>query len=346
MASYKTITVKELHPTFGAEIQGISDHDNLTEEQLEDLRAAIAKYGFLLLRNTHLTDESHIRFTQRFVRDPALLDTVTRYLLNNTRKLRYHPHVELFDAGNLDDSNTIIHPSSPRAHSNRGNRLFHTDSSFNPRRASFSLLRAVALPPTSTGGNTEFADSRSAWDHLPQNLKHHLLAKDYIGAFSIAHSRKLGSPEFFKSVDPSKAAPMARHKILQVHEPSGRMNLYIGAHLHHLEDSTGAEIPEKESSELIDTLNKHATQENNVVSVQWEQPGDVIIWDNRAVLHRAGEWTGEGKYARDLRRTTVHDDGTYAWGLNDVGTPMPTIAGLLNTPGLLQFAATQEGVKV
>lgn len=287
------------------------------------------------------------------MRDPSLLDNVRRYLLNGTRKLRYDPYVELFDAGNLDDTNTILSPSSPRAHANRGNLLFHTDSSFNPRRSSYSILRAVQLPPPETGGNTEFADSRSAWDDLPQDLKDRLLKEDFVGAFSHAHSRKLGSPEFFKDVDPRTAAPMAKHKIVQVHEPSGRMDLYIGAHLHHLErqvaDGSLVEIPEQESRELIDLLYKHVTRDTYVVSVEWKQPGDVIIWDNRAVLHRAGEWSGEGKYVRDLRRATVHDDGVYAWGLNPVGTASSgVVIGMVKTPGIgLPVAATmQDGVKV
>lgn len=213
----------------------------------------------------------------------------------------------------------------------------------------------MVLPPESTGGNTEFADSRSAWEDLPDELRDDLLREDYVGAFSHAHSRKLGSPEFFKHVDPYTAAPMARHKIVQVHEPSGRMNLYIGAHLHHLESPDGKgglqEIHPDKSKNLIDTLYKHATQDKYVVSIQWKQPGDVIIWDNRAVLHRAGEWSGEGEYVRDLRRTTVHDDGVNAWGLNPVSTASPSVlVGMAERPGLSLLsgapATVREGVKV
>ncbi|KAM7201254.1 alpha-ketoglutarate-dependent 2,4-dichlorophenoxyacetate dioxygenase [Naviculisporaceae sp. PSN 640] len=142
------------------------------------------------------------------------------------------------------------------------------NSTFNPRRASYSLLRAVQLPPqeAETGGNTEFADSRAAWNDLFRNLKARLLKNDYIGAFSHAHSRKLASPTFFRDVNPRTAAPMAKHQIVQMHEPT--------------------------------------------------------------VLHRAGEWTGEWKYVRDLRRTTVHDDGSNAWGLNPVAAAIPSREGI------------------
>ena len=227
-----------------------------------------------------------------------------------------------------------------RAHSNRGSTLFHVDSSFNPRRASLSILRAAALPPPSTGGNTDFADTRTAWDGLPSDLKTSLLKSDFIGAHNILHSKKLASPEFFNHVDVSKTDPMARHRIVQRHEPSGRMNLYIGAHLHHLE---GEGMTDEKSAELIDMLNEHATQDKYVLSVPWKEPGDVVIWDNRAVMHRAGKWTGEGKYARDLRRTTVHDDGAYAWGENEVGAEMPSFGGLFKPGMSMSGAATGVG---
>lgn len=138
---------------------------------------------------------------------------------------------------------------------------------------------------------------------------------------------------------------MARHKIVQPHEPSNRMNLYIGAHLHHLE---GANMTEEKSAEMIELLNAHAAQEKYVLSVPWQQPGDVIIWDNRAVMHRAGKWSGEGQYVRDLRRTTVHDDGAYAWGENEVGMEMPGFGGLFKPGTLMSGLPTGvvEGVKV
>lgn len=105
---------------------------------------------------------------------------------------------------------------------------------------------------------------------------------------------------------------MARHRLAQVHEGSGRVNLYAGAHLHHIEG-----LSEEESAKMRDMLNGHITQPKYVYTFKWEQPGDIIMWDNRAVLHRAAGGSFAGKYRRDLRRTTVHDDSAGAWGLND-----------------------------
>lgn len=291
-------------------------------------------------------------FSRRF----GDLDDIKRYM-GAGRKPRYS-HYELFDAGNVaatppssSSSSTTkaepepLDPSSPRAHANRGNALFHADSSFNPRRASFSLLRAARLPPPETGGDTWFADSRRAAEELDGDIVALLRGaadedektvkeekgkggKGLVGVHSMAHSRKLGSPAFFADLDPHQW-PMFRHPILQEHGPSGRVNLYVGAHLHHIETPSppssspdrGEEIPN--SAALVSRLNAHATQDKYVVAVRWENVGDLVIWDNRAVLHRAGPGSFEGRFVRDLRRTTVHDDSVTAWGFNEVGSAFP-----------------------
>jgi alpha-ketoglutarate-dependent 2,4-dichlorophenoxyacetate dioxygenase len=195
----------------------------------------------------------------------------------------------------------------------QGNGLWHVDSSFNPRRASYSLLLAHTIPPPNTGGSTFFADTRTAFTDLPSNLKTQLEENDYVVAHSLFHSRKLGSPEYFKDLDPL-LHKMTLHKLLQTHEPSGRKNLYIARHAHHIE-----ELPKESSDKLLDELIEFATQEKYVCSVEWEQDGDLVIWDNTCVMHRATGGSFEGRFKRDMRRTTVHDGSGTAWGLNSVG---------------------------
>lgn len=92
------------------------------------------------------------------------------------------------------------------------------------------MLRAAELPPKGTGGNTEYADTRSAFADLSAELKQELLEKDYIVQHSLWYSRKKASPDFFKDLDP-EAHPMSRHHLVQRHEPSGRMNLYMASHV-------------------------------------------------------------------------------------------------------------------
>jgi alpha-ketoglutarate-dependent 2,4-dichlorophenoxyacetate dioxygenase len=195
----------------------------------------------------------------------------------------------------------------------QGNGLWHVDSSFNPRRASYSILLAHIIPPPGTGGETGFADTRTAFEDLTDDLKEELLSTDYVAAHSLFHSRKVGSPEFFAHVNPLDHK-MARHKLVQKHEPSGRMNLYIAKHAHHIEGLS----PEK-SDELLERLIAHATQDKYTIEVPWHGVGDMVMWDNTCVMHRATGGSFEGRYARDMRRTTVHDASSTAWGLNDKG---------------------------
>ncbi|KAI1846388.1 hypothetical protein JX266_007593 [Neoarthrinium moseri] len=305
----ETITVRELHPTFLAEVEGVN-FPAISDEQFSEIVNAMAKYGACVFRSTGLSDEKHVEFSRRF----GDLDNIARYLTGG-RKPRYEL-LELFDAGNIENG-AVVAKDSVRGHYNRGNALWHVDSSFNPRRASFSLLRAVELPPPGTGGETYFADSRTAFEELPDDLRKELLEHDYVGAHTIVHSRKLGSPEYFKDLDAS-TSQMYRHRIVQLHEPSGRNNLYIGTHMHHIEDASHPGIAVPNSAELIERLLRHVTQSKYTRSVEWNQPGDMIIWDNRCVLHRASGGSFEGKFKRDVRRTTVHDNSPTAWGLNSV----------------------------
>jgi alpha-ketoglutarate-dependent 2,4-dichlorophenoxyacetate dioxygenase len=161
------------------------------------------------------------------------------------------------------------------------------------------------------GGSTAFADTRTAFDDLPRSLKKDLLTKNYIANHSLVHSRKLAAPEHFAKLNPSDY-PMGRHRLVQLHEPSGRMNLYIAAHAHHIEG-----IESDSSKELLDRLYEHAKQSKYVFEVEWKNVGDLVIWDNTCVMHRAVGGSFEGKYRRDMRRTTVHDGSSQAWGLNE-----------------------------
>lgn len=219
-----------------------------------------------MFRSTGMDDKAHVELSRRF----GDLDDIRPYMTGG-RKPRYN-YYELFDAGNVDNEGRVLAVDSPRHHYGRGNGFFHIDSSFNPRRASYSLLKAAILPPPNTGGNTEFADSRTAFETLPSEMRDRLIENDYVGVHSLHHSRKRGSPEYFADLHPEEY-PMHRHRIAQVHQPSGRMNLYVGSHMHHIEGP-----PDIESWSLMWALMGWATRPENTVSVEWKNEGDLIIW--------------------------------------------------------------------
>lgn len=176
---------------------------------------------------------------------------------------------------------------------NKGNSLFHVDSSFNPRRAGYSLLRAHELPPKGTGGATEFADTRTAFEELDEDLKQELLERDYVACHSLYHSRKLAAPEALSGLKPEEHF-MGRHRLVQRHEGSGgRWNLYVASHVHHLEN-----VDPEESRRVVERVYGHACQEKFVVSVEWEDEGDLVVWDNTCVMHRSTGGSFEGRFRR------------------------------------------------
>ncbi|KAK7736324.1 hypothetical protein SLS63_003301 [Diaporthe eres] len=297
--------IQELKSGFGVVVEGLDFAGGITKESRRLVEDLVKKYGVVVIRKSKLNDETHIELARSF----GELDDVKPYnKAGRKNRLKYD---ELFDVGNIEVDGTIVDPKSPRSQANRGNSLFHVDSSFNPRRAGLSLLLSHELPPPGTGGSTEFCDTRAAWDDLDEGTKKELLENDYIACHSILHSKKLAAPDYFANIEPAEY-PMGRHRVAQKHERSGRMTLYIAMHIHHIEG-----LEPQASNKLFDKLFNHATQEKYRLMVEWENVGDLVIWDNTCTMHRAVGGEFAFKYKRDMRRATVHDDSSQAWGLNE-----------------------------
>jgi alpha-ketoglutarate-dependent 2,4-dichlorophenoxyacetate dioxygenase len=280
----------------------------------------------LIFRSTGLDDDAHVRYSKNF----GALESI--HGVNKPRRAS-SPH--LYDAGNLDAEGNII-PKYSRAwwHSKGNGRtscsaplvrvlmisrltmrlcvrvcvgLWHTDSSFNQHRSSYSALRAVELPPR--GGATMYADMRAAYDDLPASIKQDLDGK--IAEHWIWHSRKLAAPqEFDKPTEQEKSAiPPAYHTLVQTAPDTTRKTLYIASHARRI-----VGMPERESTELIRYLLTHAQQPKYQVACQWKNVGDLVQWDNRCTMHRATAFEDQAN-RRDMRRTTVYDHGPYAFGV-------------------------------
>ncbi len=275
-------------PSFVAEVSGVDFSRPIDPLTLGQIKDAMARCGVCVFRDTGLDDESHIAFSRllgELEHAPRLFGrTVTRFR-----------HPELFDAGNLDAQGKILSDERRRTY-NKGNALWHTDSSFNPRRASYSLLLAHEVPPA--GGDTQFADTRAAYETLPADTRGKI--EELWAEHWLWHSRMLaGYPQ--PTEEERRMKPPSRHKLVQLHVESGRRTLYIAAHASHI-----VGWPVEEGRELLRELIEFATQPCFVRSVAWRQRGDLVIWDNRCTMHRATPFE-DTKYRRDMRRTTVYD---------------------------------------
>jgi alpha-ketoglutarate-dependent 2,4-dichlorophenoxyacetate dioxygenase len=282
-----TLTIKPILPAFGAEISGVDISKPLDEATASEILAAQDRWGVTVWRGTGLDDESHIAFSRIF----GHLELAPVPAGRKTR----HEHRELFDASNLDVDGEIITNDMLILHK-KGDRLWHTDSSFMDIRSAYSLLLCHEAPPPDAGGQTWFADTRTAYDDLPQAMKDRL--EGLKARHSIWWSRKAAGYPF--TDEEIEAKPHAIHPLVHVHAGSGRKALYIAAHAH---DIVG--LPYEEGRAILDWLAAHATQPKYVFNVTYA-PGDMVVWDNLCSMHRGGDFD-ETRHRRDMRRTTVRE---------------------------------------
>ncbi len=279
------LTVTPILPRFGAEVSGVDISQPLDGDTRRRIRAIQDEWGVTVWRNTGLNDASHVAFSRIFGH--------VEFAPRHPGKVSRMSEPELFDASNLDAEGNIVSNESIRLGA-KGNRLWHSDSSFMAVRSAQALLLCHEAPPH--GGPTWFADSRSAYDDLPQAMK------DRLEGLEATHSyfwsrRRAGYPYTEAEID---AKPGAVHPLVHVHHGSGRKALFVGA---HARDVVGME--REEGRALIDELIEWCTQPQYVFPVHYA-PGDMTIWDNLCSLHRGGEYD-DTLYRRDMRRTTVRD---------------------------------------
>ncbi|HWC30456.1 MAG TPA: TauD/TfdA family dioxygenase, partial [Dehalococcoidia bacterium] len=217
--------------------------------------------------------------------------------LNRTRVLdkKRWDNDALVDISNLDETGEILDTYSRRRMYSLGNRLWHTDASFNDPRGRYSMLHARVVP--AVGGDTEFADLRSAYDSLPDDLKE--MIEPLKAHHSVMHSRKyLGFEDF--TPEESERLKGAVHPLVHTIPGSGRKSLYIASHASQIID-----WPVPDGRLLLLELRDHAVQKEFRYTHRWDV-GDLVIWDNRCTMHRGLPFE-DTKYKRELRRVTTLD---------------------------------------
>ena len=276
--------IKPLHPVFACEII------NADLERVDDIRSAMDRYAVAVLREQHISDEEHIAFSRRF----GELEKSPHFGVGKGGKVRMR-YPELFDVSNLDEEGNILAEDDRRRAFRLANEMWHTDSSFVPGGARYSLLHAMVVP--SRGADTEFADMRAAYDSLPCQTKQ--LIEGLVVEHSTFYSRSLIGYKF-TAEELTRRSATAQY-LVQTHPSSGRKSLYLASHASHV-----IGWPEEKGRALLRELTEHATQPRFVYAHKW-CPGDLVIWDNRCTMHRATPFPDTNE-RRDLRRTTVRGD--------------------------------------
>ena len=279
-----TLKIEPILPRFGSEITGVDFSVPLDAAVQAELMQAARTRGVCVFRQTNLDDESHIAFSRLF-------GTLELAPVRPGRRARL-AHRELIDVGNLDaDGNVWKDPGELMF--NRGNQLWHTDASFIKARAAYSLLLAHEVPES--GGETWFADTRSAYEDLPADMKKRIDGLQAV--HSVWWSRRIAG---YDVSDEQIARGGSAVQPLVMPHVSGRNSLYVAS---HIQDIVG--MPHDEAQALKRELIEWATRKEYVFRVDWKA-GDLVLWDNLASMHRGGAYD-DLKDRRDLRRTTIRD---------------------------------------
>lgn len=282
------VTFRQLHPTFMAEVGPIdlrTVHDQAT---FDELRAGMDSYGVLVFRDQPFTDADQLDFAQRF--DGELHAKTGVSVL---RKNRFGNEA-LTDISNVDETGEIMATTDRRRMYSLGNRLWHTDASFQNPAGRYSMLHARVVPPVAA--DTAFSDMRAAYDALAPELQAQL--EGLMVHHSIAYSRRTLGFEF--SAEEEANLQGAVHPMVRTNPRTGRKSLYLASHASRIID-----WPLPDGRLLLRDLMDHAIQREFTYQHSW-RVGDLVIWDNLATMHK-GIAYDDAKYKRELRRVTTLD---------------------------------------
>jgi alpha-ketoglutarate-dependent 2,4-dichlorophenoxyacetate dioxygenase len=283
------VTFTPLTRFIAAECSGADISQKLSAEDAAAIDAGMDQYAVLVFhRDTPLTTEQQIAFTKNF----GELEPPYTQISSPDGKRLSDP--ALADISNLGPGERILGVDDRKRLFGLGNQLWHSDSSYKVIPARYSLLCAHVVPPE--GGNTEFADMRAAYDTLNDKTKE--LIEDLVCEHSRIFSK--GALGFsFTEQELRDFAPV-KQRLVRTHRKTGRKSLYLSSHAGRI---VGWPVPE--AMLLLRELTEHATQREFVYSHKW-QVGDLVMWDNRTVMHRARRYDDQN-HPRDLRRTTLTD---------------------------------------
>ena len=285
-----SIRIRQVGPCFAGEVEGLDLRRPLSPEENAAVHAGMDQYAVLVFHDQKLDNDQQLAFTRGLGDIEHAIGTGLR--ADNDARLP----TTFADVSNLDKDNQVFKRDDRPRLFGLGNRLWHSDSSFKPTPAKYSLLHARSVP--SRGGNTEFADMRAAYDALDAETKAEV--EGLICEHSQIFSRSILGFTDFTDEERERFAPV-RQVLVRTHPVTGRKSLYLSSHAGGI---LGWPVPEARA--FLRDLVEHATQRQFVYAHAW-RVHDLVIWDNRQTMHRARPFPAHEP--RDMRRTTLMGDG-------------------------------------
>lgn len=284
------VAIERLGPSLAGRVTGLDLTRPLDAEQVAAIEAGMDEHAVLVFPAQRITDEQQLAFTVNF---GALEETEGG---NVTAKDQRRLDPQMADVSNLDEHGKPLARDDRRRMFNLGNQLWHSDSSFRATPAKYSILSGRVV--STSGGNTEFADMRAAYDALDQPTRTEV--EDLVCEHSLMHSRGALGFDALTAEERAMFAPV-RQRLVRTHPKTGHRSLYLSSHAGSI---VGWPVPEARA--FLRELNEHATQPQFIYVHRW-QPFDLLMWDNRQIMHRVRRFDAD--QVRDMRRTTVAGDG-------------------------------------
>lgn len=272
--------VTPLSPALGGEIRGITLEQAVAPDLFARVHEAFLEHQVLLFRGVELPPATQVAFARRF-------GEVQVHVMNQYHGFAEHPEIYLLTNKGPDGKPNGRHPD-------KGTCYWHTDGSWRPRTGQATLMYAEVVP--AEGGETHFADMYGAWDALSDEWKTRIADLRAVHNLDFSRTRRHGEDPMTEA---QKAeVPPVGHPIVRRHPETGRRCLFLGDHAESIEG-----MAYDEGRALIEELNALAIRDHLVYRHRW-QVGDVMVWDNRCIQHRATPFDPV-KALRVMRRCTI-----------------------------------------
>ena len=272
--------INKLKKFIGVEINDLDITKILDIGIINEISDLLSEFSVVVIRDQNITNDQHIKFSEFFGN------------LEQTKVGTDGSGSKLIILRNFDEDGKIVPPTDRQRLNNLANKEWHSDSSFKKIPSKLSILSAKMIP--SNGGDTEFLSMRAAYNSLPENLK--LNIEDKVCWHDYSHGRLKIDPNLVTSEE-KKALPPVKQKLVLNNKKYGK-SLYLGAHCSKIDGMT-----ENESQNLLKEIYEFVDNKSFVYSHVWK-PYDLIMWDNRSVLHRATPIKGKIE-KRLMVRTTI-----------------------------------------
>ena len=273
------IKIKKLHKKFGAEILNYKLSKDLNHKSFKEILKTFNEYGILLFRNQNLSIKNQVTFGRKFGK--VLIHAV------NQNHAKGHP--EIYVLSNLDNNGQ---PSGK--HPDQGSLYWHTDGSWRKITGQATIMVADIIP--SKGGETHFCCMENAYDSFSDSMK--LKIDDLFAIHNLDFSRNRRHGHDPLSKKQKNNAPPVIHPVVRTHPDTSRKSLFLGDHAEYIED-----MDYSKGRNFIERLNKLATKTKFIYKHKYKE-GDVLVWDNRRLLHKGTKYD-TANVKRVMRRTTI-----------------------------------------